>query len=248
MNKERKRIFAGNQPTYLPWIGIFEQMMYADVFVVCDDFRPSFPGWLNRNKIKGPGGALWLQIPVARPHGLPINRVEIAGGPWRRKHLRSIEMCYGKSPCFEMYIGRLREIYGAEWHHMSDFTTALIMYLRECLGIEGELVLSSSLESGGKKSSLVADLCRKTGCNAAYLATGTRAYVDEEIFRQAGVEIEYQDLEHPTYPQGYGEFISHMSALDILMNCGRESADIIRRAGEHSRTAKALPLKHYSRA
>ncbi len=234
MEKVGKRIFAGNQPTYLPWIGIFEQMMYADVFVVCDDFRSSFPGWLNRNKVKGPSGTLWLQIPVIRPHKLPINRVEIAPGPWPRKHLRSIEMCYGGAPYFDLYIDRLRAIYGAEWRYMSDFTIALIRYFRECLGIDGELVLSSELDLSGTKSALVIDLCKRTGCNAAYLAAGTRAYVDEEAFRQAGVEIEYQDIQHPTYPQQYGDFISHMSALDILMNCGPDSAGIIRRSGRHS--------------
>ncbi|MFH1549962.1 MAG: WbqC family protein [Planctomycetota bacterium] len=239
--KGRKRIFAGNQPTYLPWIGIFEQMMYADVFVVCDDFRSSFPGWLNRNKIKGRDGTVWLAIPVVHPQDLPINRVEIFNkAPWRRKHLRSIEMCYGRAPFFEKYIDRLREIYGVEWRCLSDFTVALIRYFRECLGIEKELAFSSALGVSGTKNSLVVDLCRKTGCDAAYLAEGTRAYVDEKLFRQAGIEVEYQDFEHPVYPQQYGGFISHMSVLDILMNCGPESAEIIRRAGELSRPSAAV--------
>jgi len=236
--KGRKRIFAGSQPTYLPWIGIFEQMMHADVFVVCDDFQVSIPSWQNRNRIKGRHGAVWLAIPVVHPQDLPINRVEIFNkAPWRRKHLRSIEMCCGKAPFFGEYIDRLREIYGAEWRYLSDFNGALIKYFRECLGIEKELAFSSALGVSGAKNSLVVDLCRKTGCDAAYLAEGTRAYVDEKLFRQEGIEIEYQDFEHPTYSQQYGGFISHMSVLDILMNCGPESAEIIRRAGECSRVS-----------
>jgi hypothetical protein len=231
-----RKIFAGSQPTYLPWMGIFEQMMHADVFVICDGFQATFPGWMNRNRIKGPGGALWLTAPVARPHEAPLNEIRLFNErSWQKKHLRAIEMCYGKAPHFERYIGRVREIYGAEWERLTELTVTLIEYFRECLGISKEMEFSSRLELSGHKSALVIDLCRKTGCDAAYLAAGTRAYIDEGMFREAGIEIERQDLEHPVYPQRYGEFVSHLSALDMLMNCGPESGEIIRRAGEESR-------------
>jgi hypothetical protein len=211
--------------------------MRADVFVVCDGFQATFPSWQNRNRIKGPQGAIWLTVPVARPHDLPINKIEISNDRlWARKHLRSIEMCYGKAPHFDEYVGRLREIYLAERRLLCDFTTALIEYFRECLGIEKEIIRSSDLGARGEKSALVIDLCKKTGCNAAYLAAGTRVYIDEEAFKREGIEIEFQDLQHPTYPQQYGGFVSHLSVLDILMNCGPESAEIIRSAGDRSRS------------
>jgi hypothetical protein len=236
----KTRIFAGSQPTYLPWMGIFEQMMHADVFVICDDFQATFPSWMNRNRIKGPQGELWLTVPVARPHEAPINKVKLFHErSWQKKHLRSIEMCYGKAPYYGAYIERLREIYAKEWEYLGEFAVELIRYFRECLGIRKELLLSSALDVNGQKSSLVIDLCRKTGCNAAYLAAGTRAYIDEEMFRQAGIEIQRQDLEHPVYPQRYGDFVSHLSVLDMLMNCGPESAEIIRAAGERARLAKS---------
>jgi hypothetical protein len=236
MGNSSKRIFAGNQPTYLPWVGIFDQMMHSDVFVCCDDFQASFPGWLNRNRIKGPKGELWLTIPVARPHEAQIKQIKLAHDrPWRHKHLRSIEMCYSKAPYFERYIGRLREIFNAEWVYLHEFTIALIKYFRECLGISKEFVLSSGVGASGHKSALVVDLCRRTKCNAAYLGAGTRSYVDARLFKEAGIEIEFQDLIHPVYPQQYGEFASHLGVVDILMNCGPGSAEIIRRAGEESR-------------
>jgi hypothetical protein len=204
---------------------------------VCDDFGSTFPSWQNRNRIKGPGGAIWLTIPVERAHGAPINEVCIADGPWRRKHLRAIEMSYGAAPYFAEYIGRLREIYNAQWRYLSEFTCSIMSYFRECLGIEGEMRFSSELDLSGRKNSLVIDLCRQTGCEAAYLAAGTRAYVSEEVFREAGIELEYQELKHPVYPQRYGSFVSHLCVLDMLMNCGPKSADIIRKAGEESRRA-----------
>ncbi len=236
MENKGRKTFAGSQPTYLPWVGLFEQMMRADLFVVCDDFEASIPSWQNRNKIKGPDGELWLTVPVAGSHSVPINQVELfQDRAWARKHLRSIEMCCGKAPYFERYFSRLREIYLRRWERLSDFTVALIGYFRECLGIETPLLFSSEINPQGAKSSLVIDMCRKTGCGAAYLAAGTKAYIDEEMFAGAGIEIEYQYLKHPIYRQRYGEFVSHLAVLDILMNCGPKSAGLIREAGETSR-------------
>ena len=47
-------------------------------------------------------------------------------------------------------------------------------------------------------------------------------------FAAAGLEIVVQEYEPPTYPQLYGEFASHLSSLDLLLNCGPESEKIVR--------------------
>ena len=46
------------QPGYLPWLGFFDQMRRADVFVYYDDVQFDKHGWRNRNRIKTPTGAL----------------------------------------------------------------------------------------------------------------------------------------------------------------------------------------------
>lgn len=41
--------------------------------------------------------------------------------------------------------------------------------------------------------------------------------------RNAGLELTYQRFQHPRYPQkGVNEFISGLSIIDVLMNCGIE--------------------------
>ena len=52
------------QPSYLPWLGYFDQMSKADVFVWYDDVQFDKHGWRNRNRIKSPKGPLWLTVPV----------------------------------------------------------------------------------------------------------------------------------------------------------------------------------------
>jgi hypothetical protein len=42
------------QPGYLPWLGYFDLMHKADVFVHYDDVQFDKHGWRNRNRVKGP--------------------------------------------------------------------------------------------------------------------------------------------------------------------------------------------------
>ena len=44
------------QPGYLPWLGFFDQLRRADVFVYYDDVQFDKHGWRNRNRIKTANG------------------------------------------------------------------------------------------------------------------------------------------------------------------------------------------------
>jgi len=38
----------------------------------------------------------------------------------------------------------------------------------------------------------------------------------------------WQDFKHPVYPQLHGEFEGMLSCLDVLFNCGRDAAGVLR--------------------
>ena len=44
--------------------------------------------------------------------------------------------------------------------------------------------------------------------------------------------MDFQDYQHPEYPQLFGEFIPRLSALDLLMNCGGERGFAILSSGQ----------------
>ena len=52
------------QPSYLPWIGYFEQMTRSDQFIFLDDVQFTRRDWRNRNKIRTKDGWAWLTVPV----------------------------------------------------------------------------------------------------------------------------------------------------------------------------------------
>jgi hypothetical protein len=57
-------ILSIHQPAYLPWLGYFDKIARADVFVYLDTVQFEKNSFINRNQIKTPQGALWLTIPV----------------------------------------------------------------------------------------------------------------------------------------------------------------------------------------
>ena len=56
---------------------------------------------------------------------------------------------------------------------------------------------------------------------------GSRRYIKEEDFSDKNIKLIWQNFEHPTYKQMYGDFISHLSIVDLLFNCGDKSMEII---------------------
>ena len=85
------------QPGYLPWLGFFEQMQRADIFVYYDDVQFDKNGWRNRNRIKTANGLHWLTVPVS-PRGSEsrmIHDIRISEHyNWRKKHLLSLKQAY----------------------------------------------------------------------------------------------------------------------------------------------------------
>jgi hypothetical protein len=108
-----------------------------------------------------------------------------------------------------------------------DLDIALINYFLKELGITTPILRSSELGISGKKTDRLIAICKSLGATAFYEGAAGRNYIEEEKFRQAGIELEYQDYQHPVYPQLYGEFIPYLSVIDLMFNCGDESLKII---------------------
>ena len=50
----------------MPWLGYFEQIANADVFVFLDTVQFVARSWHNRNRLKGSDGQhFWLTVPIA---------------------------------------------------------------------------------------------------------------------------------------------------------------------------------------
>ncbi len=213
------------QPGYLPWLGFFEQMRAADTFVLYDDVQFDKHGWRNRNRIKCSQGLQWLTVPV-RQHGKPrIADVEVdETKQWARKHVATIRQCYAGAAHLEPFATELEGVLSRSWRLLVDLDESVTALLAGWLNIRTPITRSSTLNVSGDRNERLMALCRHFGAGRYRTGEAARAYLDVGMFEREGIEVEWQNLEHPIYPQLHGDFVSHLSALDLILNCGHEGA------------------------
>jgi hypothetical protein len=219
------------QPGYLPWLGFFDQMRHSDVFVYYDDVQFDKHGWRNRNRIKSPAGPHWLTVPVLH-HGKgqpPIKDALIdSRQDWARKHIGTLRQYYAKAPHAKQYLPELEALLDRPWTHIVDLDLAVVDLIAGWLGLKPNTVRASELGIEGAQSERLVKLCVHFGANKYLSGSAARDYLDVGAFERQGIEVIWQDYRHPVYPQQYEPFVPYLSAIDLLLNCGDESASILK--------------------
>jgi hypothetical protein len=226
-------IVAIHQPQYLPWLGYFDKMRQAGVFCHLDNVQYKKNEWQNRNRIKTAGGWQWLTVPVTYRYPQAIGAVGIdSRSNWRHTHLQALITNYRRAPHFNRVFPLLEEALARPWERISALNLHLIDGLRVLLGLEHQrVVCASAFDASTDPTGRLIDICRALGGDTYLAGAGAAGYMDFDRFRREGIRVIVQDFRHPVYPQLYGGFESHLSVVDLLFNCGPESADILRRAG-----------------
>ena len=222
-------IVAAHQPHYLPWLGYLAKVAACDLFVVMDDLQYEDQNFQNRNRIKFNHGPIWLTVPLER--GAQSDRIcdkRIANGGsarqhWQRRHFETLRIHYQGAQFWKKYEPELRDVYARPWTRLCDLDLHLLQLHLRWFDIHTPVVLASSLALGGQKTDRLQALCRAVGADT-YLSGGggSRGYLDVAQLERAGVRVQWQTFAHPRYAQRYPQlgFVSHLGALDLLLNCG----------------------------
>lgn len=231
-------IVAAHQPNFMPWLGFFDKMRRADVFVIVDHVQFERRNFQNRARIKTPAGPMWITVPVIqKSRDEKILEKEIDNSKegvhrWGRKIFLTLKSAYLSAPHAADYMPALSDVFNADWKMLVDLNIKLIELTREHLGIKTPMVRSSTMNIPGMKSEMVLNMVKMLGGDT-YLSGsgGCKDYLDREAFEKAGVKIHWQDdFKHPAYkqmPSGDG-FVEKLSAVDLILNCGTESPAILR--------------------
>jgi hypothetical protein len=225
----RGKLVAIHQPNFFPWLGYFNKIAAADVFLVMDNVQFSKTGgtWLNRVRLLVGGEPRWATMPVVRSyHGTRLVRemkIDNAG-PWRAKLLKTVEASYRRAPHFAEVFPLVERLVRNPTDDLTSYNLSAITALVEALGLDSsKLRLGSALGAEGAATDLLVSMVEAAG-GAAYLCGGgAGGYQEDEKFAARGLKLVYQDFAHPTYPQANaGEFVPGLSVIDALMNCGFE--------------------------
>jgi hypothetical protein len=219
------RLVAIHQPNFLPWLGYFEKIARADVFVFLDDAQQQKKGgsYTNRVQMLVGGKATWMTVPIDRSyHGVrEIREIEIdESRPWRKKLLRSIEQSYGRAPHFEQVMPLVRELVERKDPNLAAYNEVGVRRLCETIGIGAEFALGSDHPSKARATERLVELTRAVGGTAYLSGGGASGYQEEGVFEAAGLELRMQEFRHPRYEQLADEFVEGLSVVDALMSRG----------------------------
>lgn len=219
------------QPTYLPWMGYFALIGSVDVFIFLDDVEFSHQSWQQRNAIKTKSGMKWLTVPVLhtnRNYQL-INEVEINNTQsWRRQHFNTILQSYAKATHKGLYRSWLEELYQTQESSLCELNIRIIQDMVGFLGLKTILKCSSPIRKTDDRIGRLIAYCKAVGADEYLSPPGSFDYIDaNNQFEPNNIQLRYLHYEHPTYRQLFGTFTSHLSAIDVLMNEGPDSRDIL---------------------
>jgi WbqC-like protein family len=215
------------QSCYIPWKGYFDLINLVDEFILYDDRQYTRRDWRNRNRIKTPQGSTWLTIPVEVKgrYEQRIDETQIADPSWGYRHWKTLTHNYATTPCFDDFRKPIEELYRAAVdRRLSAVNRLFLQAVCELLGIETQFTWSTDYEANGAKTERLVSLCRAASATAYLSGPSAREYMDESLFEDAGIELEYMDYSgYPEYPQQHPPFDHAVTILDLLFNTGSEA-------------------------
>jgi len=226
-------IVAIHQPNYLPWLGYFHKMAGSDVFVLLDDVQlVRGKSFTTRNRVKTANGVQWLTVPVKEKGELKLikDTQVVQDGKWQRKHWNAIQLSYKKAPYFDRYERQLAQIYnGCRWENLCELNVTLTELVKNLLAISTKLILSSEMNVAGTGEEKVLSILKALKADKYITGEGdgSKRYVTEEAFEGNDIELIYQKFEHPVYHQLWGDFVPNLSIIDLLLNAGEKSRQIL---------------------
>lgn len=223
------KLTAIHQPNFLPWIGFFNKIEMADVFILLDDVQyPKGVGsgnWTNRNLILENGKKKWATVPIDRTYRgfRNINETKFAQGiNWKSSYLAQIKNSYSRAKHFTETFNFLELSLDYETEFLSELNIHLIYSILHKLKIsDKKLIKSSDLGIKGKSNDLLCSIVRAVGSESYLCGRGASRYLDKDIFKDNKIEIIYQNYKPIHYTQlNAVNFTDGLSIVDAMMNCG----------------------------
>lgn len=221
-------VVAIHQPTFLPWLGLWDKLARADVFVLLDDVQfPKKGGtWMNRVRMLVGGEPRWVTMPVDRAYAgtRTVREMRIDDSkPWREGVLATIRSSYRNAPYTGEVLPFVEESLSAPTPFVAELNERAIRLLAGKLGLgASKLVHQSELSCSGTGTQLLVELCVAVGGDTYLSGDGADGYLEPERFREAGLALRYTEFTPPRYAQPVPDHLAGLSVVDALMNCGWE--------------------------
>ncbi len=236
----RTKCVVISQPMFFPWIGLFEQVRLANIYVHYGDVQFSKGSFVNRVQIKTEHGPKWLTVPLeAMSLGQAIDDVKVGATDWKRRHLELLKQSYIGAPHVGLMLELVNSVYSHEFATIGELSKASFDVVCKLYGLDSGRRFLDVRDLGieGSGSQRVLDIVRALGGTTYVTGWGARNYLAHERFERAGIAVEYMNYQKVPYPQLHGPFNPSVSVLDLVANTGKNGVEVIR--------SKTVNWKHF---
>lgn len=184
-------IFAAHQPGLMPYTGLFQKLLRADVFGLMVDVQFVKQDYHHRVKVGSDSNASWLTIPVNAPYQCSIAAVTIAEHYSPAKMLGKLEHTYNKSLYWKDYKSELSTVFETfrPGDRLVDLNFQLLSFLMGVFDIETTLV--EVYKTSPNASLNLVTWTRENTCSVYLSGSGAKAYLNEPAFRAENLEVKW---------------------------------------------------------
>ena len=165
------------QPYLFPYIGYFQLISSADLFVVYDNIQYTKKGWINRNRILLNGKDTYITAALRQGSDfLDIRERHLSDDFDRKALLNRIRGAYLRAPYFEPTMQLVSDSVKEPGANLFDFLAASLRRTCDHIGIGTPMIASSEIEADHslRGQDRVLDICRALGadCRSRPQSTG----------------------------------------------------------------------------
>lgn len=208
------------QPYFLPYIGYFQLIAAADVFVIYDNIKYTKKGWINRNRFLLNGQDAMFSLPLKKASdACTVVERQLSDQFDRDSLLRQLLSAYVHAPYYESTRSLLNEII----HFPDDNLFRYIHHSVACvcrhIGIETPIVISSSVPVNpqAKGQDKVLGLCTALQADHYINAIGGTELYHQADFAAHGMDLHFLKSRPFAYTQFTAPFVPWLSIVDVLM-------------------------------
>ncbi|MCV4343997.1 WbqC family protein [Pseudomonas capsici] len=216
------RTIAMMQPYLFPYLGYFQLIAAADVFVLGDDLQYIRAGWVNRNRILCNGEARLITFPLKKDHfALPIMQRQLADN-FSEEASRIINLMtqsYRKAPYFAQVMPLIERLIRFPQQNLALYVEHSIRELCSYLQIITPILRGSDvkLTSCTDKQDRVINIAHTFSATTVLNPIGGMALYDRDHFAHNGLLLRFFRIDPIVYPQYAHPFVANLSIIDVLM-------------------------------
>lgn len=210
------------QPYFMPYIGYFQLMKSADIFVVYDNIKYTKKGWINRNRILVNGSDEYITLPLKKDSDDCFVIQRSLSDSWpveREKLINKVSEVYRKAPYYKETIELFKHCIYYEERNLFRFIFNSINIVKDYLLIGSRLIVSSDLTINHelKGEEKVIAIAAALGADCYVNPPGGVDLYTNEHFEDRKIELRFLQPETFTYQQFDNVFIPWLSIIDVLM-------------------------------